>query len=328
MPKVSKKSRDRKKPRLGPFSSSANTEATDEGKHIPGPSTNPGRFTEQTAPFMSLPVDVLLEIATHCHPLDLLRLSRVSKKLRAVLLTKRNRSVWVRARNGLDLPMPACPEDMSEPKYAFFVFEPVCMLCDSTASLHVDYASRIKLCEGCRDIHVKAGYTIIRELDSELKFRRDRSLKRVIFDLLPEACGGFRYQIMGGAVNIQEWFFYLRFYQPEFEAVVKEYHTVSQSSGGDIKVLEEYIQRRKAHTLERLKFHSAVVKWARDRERAQDAAKSLVPSTGCTASWRTSSPCSMTRAGDGCHSLMLWTAGPIVSNSRGAKGVMAWLQKP
>lgn len=37
---------------------------------------------------------------------------------------------------------------------------------------------------------VKAGYMIIRELDSEPKFRRDRSLKRVIFDLLPDACGG------------------------------------------------------------------------------------------------------------------------------------------
>lgn len=39
---------------------------------------------------------------------------------------------------------------------------------------------------------VKAGHCIIRELDSEPKFRRDRSLERVIFDLLPEACRGFR----------------------------------------------------------------------------------------------------------------------------------------
>ena len=39
---------------------------------------------------------------------------------------------------------------------------------------------------------VKAGYTIIRELDSELKFRTgDKSLKRVIFDLLPAASRGF-----------------------------------------------------------------------------------------------------------------------------------------
>ena len=78
--------------------------------------------------------------------------------------------------------------------------------------------------------------------------------------------------------------------------MVKQYRTVSQSSGGDIKFLEEYIERRKVHTLKRLKvchavcltrsrphstapsdrsfqFHSAVVKWARDRERARNAAK-------------------------------------------------------
>ena len=97
-------------------------------------------------------------------------------------------------------------------------------------------------------------------------------------------------------MNIRESFSCMRFYQPEFEAVVKQYRTVSQSSGGNIKVLEEYIERRKVHTLERLKvchavcltrsrphstvpsdrsfqFHSAVVKWARDRERARNAAK-------------------------------------------------------
>ena len=97
-------------------------------------------------------------------------------------------------------------------------------------------------------------------------------------------------------MNIHESFSYLPFYRPELEAKLKEYRTVSQSSGGDINVLEEYIERRKARTLERLKvcdavclthsrphstapsdrsfqFHSAVVKWARDREQARNAAR-------------------------------------------------------
>ncbi len=46
---------------------------------------------------------------------------------------------------------------------------------------------------------------------------------------------------------------YLNFYQPEVVAAAKEYHAVEQSSGGDIRVLEEYVGRRKARTLERLK---------------------------------------------------------------------------
>ena len=65
----------------------------------------------------------------HCYPCDLLQLSRASKDLRRLLLAKRNKDVWVRARNNLDYPLPRCPEEiMSEPRYASLIFDDCCMV--------------------------------------------------------------------------------------------------------------------------------------------------------------------------------------------------------
>ncbi|PIL30562.1 hypothetical protein GSI_07262 [Ganoderma sinense ZZ0214-1] len=270
MPKISKKSRAYKKPRLGP--SSANTKAKNESKHTAGAaginSDQHRKTVEKTGPFMSLPVDVFLEIATYCHPLDLLRLSRVSKKLRPVVFAKRNRSVWICARNSLDPPMPACPEDLSEPKYAFLVFDPVCMVCGTTSS-KTDYGAGIKLCEDCWKTHVKEGYTIIRELEPQM--RRDRSLKSAICNLLPEVVGSFRYYVLNRDRDAVRQTPLLKFYQPEIVARAKEYYAISQASDGDIRALEEYVERREARTLERVKFHSALFTWGYDYVRAQEA---------------------------------------------------------
>ena len=47
------------------------------------------------------------------------------------MLAKRNRGIWVCARNNLDLPMLACPNDLSEPRYASLVFDPFCTVSHS-----------------------------------------------------------------------------------------------------------------------------------------------------------------------------------------------------
>ena len=51
---------------------------------------------------------------------------------------------------------------------------------------------------------------------------------------------------------------YLKFYQPEVVTIAREYQAVVQVSGGDLRVIEEYIERRMARTLERLKARHAV----------------------------------------------------------------------
>lgn len=108
-----------------------------------------GRNVGKLMQVMNLPVDVFLEvciikcllplrtlmqylsheqIASHLQPLDVLHLSRVSIELRETLMSRKMRSIWVAARNGMDPRMPECPEGLSEPRYASLVFETQCMV--------------------------------------------------------------------------------------------------------------------------------------------------------------------------------------------------------
>ncbi|PIL30563.1 hypothetical protein GSI_07263 [Ganoderma sinense ZZ0214-1] len=272
---------------------------------------------------MNLPVDVFLEIVVRCHPLDLLRLSRVSSDLRAVLLAKRNKGVWVSARNSLDPPMSECPEDLSEPQYASLVFDRFCTASrppllehsrkkvnacgvvgkgwkeeednvpswnTNAVELTTSYAARVRLCNQCWKTNIKAGYTITNELD--LKIRRDRSLKRVLFDLVPEAkvC---RERVLGVMVINLEFDAAAYgnmpiphrvtaavhqtsrqyFYQQEVVAVAKEYCSIVESSRDDSKAVDEFIERRKAHMLKRQEFHFVIDQWDYDRYRARAEVK-------------------------------------------------------
>ncbi|KAI1784150.1 hypothetical protein LXA43DRAFT_1101711 [Ganoderma leucocontextum] len=247
MPKVSKKLRIHNK--RSPGSTRGNTEANIKGKrkHTSGASVNTSLHKPKG--LISISVDVFLEGLKIAAQLDLLHLSRVSTDFRAVLLAKQNKSVWVVARNSLDPPMPSCPDDLSEPKYASLAFDQFCMICGAVPpkyKLDVSCASCIRLCKQCWKTNIKVGYTIIRELRVEPQIRRDRSLKRVILDLLPETSGCRGYATPD--VVQQTPLHNLNFYQPDVAAAVKEYYTVVESSGGDSRILEEYVECRKART--------------------------------------------------------------------------------
>ncbi|THH03242.1 hypothetical protein EW145_g6411 [Phellinidium pouzarii] len=55
---------------------------------------------------------------------DLLRLSRSSKALRELLMSKSSRIIWRTAEKSIGLP--ECPKDLSSPQYASFVFDTFC----------------------------------------------------------------------------------------------------------------------------------------------------------------------------------------------------------
>ncbi|KAM5542624.1 hypothetical protein V8D89_003585 [Ganoderma adspersum] len=279
-----------------------------KGKQVRGAIPKPGSGATHV---MNLPVDVFLEIVAYCRPLDLLRLSRVSSQLRGVLLAKRNKDVWVSARNTLDPPLPECPEDLSEPHYASLVFDRFCtasrppLVCGAVGKgskeeegeevagwnaveLTASYAVRVRLCEQCWKANVKSGYIITNELD--LKTRKDRAFKRVLFDLVPEA-KACRERVLGAitlefeaaayddmpigqrALNAVRQTSRQNFFQQDVVAVVKEYCALVESSGEDSKAVEEFLERRKAQVLERLDFHFAVDQWDYDRHRARAEAK-------------------------------------------------------
>ncbi|KAI1781800.1 hypothetical protein LXA43DRAFT_607143 [Ganoderma leucocontextum] len=122
---------------------------------------------------------------------------------------------------------------------------------------------------------VKAGYTITNEFD--LKGRRDRSLKHVLFDLVPEAkvymerlltrlaynfaLVVYHDMLPGAALcgtqrTVASWMWCTNvakeLYQPEVTAVAKEYCALVESSGENNKAVEEFAERRKTQRLETL----------------------------------------------------------------------------
>ena len=68
----------------------------------------------------------LLQIASYLNPIDILQLSRASKGLWNTLHTKASRHAWIVARQNVDPPLPDCPYFLSEPAFAYLVFERSC----------------------------------------------------------------------------------------------------------------------------------------------------------------------------------------------------------
>ncbi|KAI9058976.1 hypothetical protein FKP32DRAFT_1580835 [Trametes sanguinea] len=118
------------------------------------------RAVGRLAGLMHIPMDVFFEILSMLHPQDLLHLSRASKQLRAVVLSRKCRFVWAASLASVD-GLPPCPEDMSEPAYAALLFTHICTLCGATHAVWVDYAIRLRLCKSCRDANIKSGGRIL-----------------------------------------------------------------------------------------------------------------------------------------------------------------------
>ncbi|KAM5540082.1 hypothetical protein V8D89_006222, partial [Ganoderma adspersum] len=113
--------------------------------------------------FPNLPLDALLEIASHLHPLDLLNFSRTSKVFRFALLSKGSRSVWMNALRSLP-DFPPCPVDMSEPAYIALVFDDHCLSCAATKAYCVDYVLRVRLCDECWSKYVGPGTDLLHKV--------------------------------------------------------------------------------------------------------------------------------------------------------------------
>ncbi|KAF9267015.1 hypothetical protein L218DRAFT_714782 [Marasmius fiardii PR-910] len=96
-----------------------------------------------------IPLDVALEIFKHLEPLDLLHLSRTSRALRTILMCRgTSRQVWVAARANIVGP-PSIPDDMSEPSYASFAFEPICYACRRGPCQYIVWDFRMHCHDSC-----------------------------------------------------------------------------------------------------------------------------------------------------------------------------------
>ncbi|KAH8115087.1 hypothetical protein DFH11DRAFT_1591331 [Phellopilus nigrolimitatus] len=91
-----------------------------------------------------MPIDVFCEIARYLGPDDLLRMSRASKKLRNLLMTKYSKPIWRAAEKAVGLP--ECPLDLSSPQYASFSLRFHCFR--TKAGKHLT-PLRVRLCKTC-----------------------------------------------------------------------------------------------------------------------------------------------------------------------------------
>ncbi|KAF9069333.1 hypothetical protein BDP27DRAFT_1325714 [Rhodocollybia butyracea] len=80
-----------------------------------------------------IPFEVVLEVFCRAEPGDLLRLSRTSKDIRAILMSRRYAYIWRSARQNIGLPPP--PDDMNEPQFAHLVFDDVFCYVTNLSSL-------------------------------------------------------------------------------------------------------------------------------------------------------------------------------------------------
>ncbi|KAI9507306.1 hypothetical protein F5148DRAFT_134881 [Russula earlei] len=125
-----------------------------------------------------LPLDALFMIFSKLGPMDLVNLSRTSKDLRQLLMSRKSMWVWITARQKAGATsVPDPPEDMSEPAWALLLFGPaVCSECSRQNIHRVDFALRRRLCIPCRK----------RNLVFSPRFRSHcPGLKESVMDLLP-----------------------------------------------------------------------------------------------------------------------------------------------
>ncbi|KAF9015814.1 hypothetical protein BDZ89DRAFT_1023159 [Hymenopellis radicata] len=123
----------------------AMTNVTVESSDEPAPTRNQRGILKQVT---ETPLDVLLEIFSYLEPLDLLRMSRTTKALRGLLVSKSSSFVWERARLGME-GLPPMIEGFTEPQYANLLFDTHCHNCLKSPTKDVQWRIRMRLCKQC-----------------------------------------------------------------------------------------------------------------------------------------------------------------------------------
>ncbi|KAI0831736.1 hypothetical protein BC628DRAFT_1415246 [Trametes gibbosa] len=238
------------KPKVSASSRAYRPKLDDEPKGKKAIGRNIGKLTE----ILNVPMDVFFEITSHLKPIDLLQLARTSKELRAMLLSRTSRHIWVAARRNIVPRMPDCPDYMSEAQYAHLVFERICDACGVNKSVNVDYAIPARLCGACWKENVRNGGKLEREL------RIAPNMRENIYNLLPVAhmAAYSYYQDPATALAQTSRNTY---YEPEYTAVAKRYAALSKSKKKG--ALERFVDERKADAVKRWNFNLAVAQWER-----------------------------------------------------------------
>lgn len=98
--------------------------------------------------FMSLPLEVVLEICTYLEPADLFSLSNTSKVFRSVVTGPASTQLWIDARTKVGLPELLLP--MSDLQYAALLFSRNgCQFCGRKNAGKPEVYYRARICTAC-----------------------------------------------------------------------------------------------------------------------------------------------------------------------------------
>ncbi|EJD46211.1 hypothetical protein AURDEDRAFT_164871 [Auricularia subglabra TFB-10046 SS5] len=124
------------------FASNATTPRRSNGG---GRSNACGKFA-----FTKLPDAIQAIVMSWASPRDLLRLAWTSKSIARVLMSRSAAHIWKSARECMREPMPACPDDVCELRWAHLTFGPAhCFTCGAPNIHSVIFAFRRRACVPC-----------------------------------------------------------------------------------------------------------------------------------------------------------------------------------
>lgn len=123
-----------------------------------GPATKRARTAKKgrLSGLLDISLDIVFEIFGNLHPLDLLRISRISKEFRNLLMHKSSRHIWKSSLSSVVPTLPPCAPGMTEPQWVSLVFDTTCYVCQKTAR-KADWGLFIRICNKCAKSHLGSG---------------------------------------------------------------------------------------------------------------------------------------------------------------------------
>ncbi|TRM61401.1 hypothetical protein BD626DRAFT_460226 [Schizophyllum amplum] len=105
------------------------------------------RVRGRLAAFAEMPLDILYEILRYMHPRDLLQVSRTTKTLRSVLMSKSFIGIWNHSHTAYDLP-PVF-SGMTVPQFVSLAYDRFCHFCSAPSVKSVIWNARVRCCKKC-----------------------------------------------------------------------------------------------------------------------------------------------------------------------------------
>ncbi|KAJ7156998.1 hypothetical protein C8R43DRAFT_411697 [Mycena crocata] len=110
-----------------------------------------------------MPLDILFEIFSRLDPPDVLRLSRTTKDLRHVLMSRSAISIWKSAFLN-DPDLPPVPDGLNEAQYANLAFSPHCHFCFTSGDHSILWSMRVRVCKNCVVNRFDENYKVLKKL--------------------------------------------------------------------------------------------------------------------------------------------------------------------